>query len=84
MCRESVILCTRSGRIIVFSKIVLGKRLWLEHVCKVCAQLALLLGFYGWFMLRGRFCTLRPLGGIWVVLYAVLPLAGKEIVRIPR
>ena len=34
MCTYNVILCTRYRPIRVFTKIVLGKRLWLKHVCK--------------------------------------------------
>ena len=42
---QSSILCTRSRLISVISKNILGKRFWLEHVCKVCAQSILLLRF---------------------------------------
>ena len=33
----NVILCTRSRLIFSYSKITVGKRFWLQHVCKVCA-----------------------------------------------
>ena len=57
-------LCTQFRLILVFSKTVLGKRLWLEHVCKVCAQLRHLQHVYN------RSCSeaFAPLGGICVVI----------------
>ena len=42
---QSGILCTRSWLISAISKNILGKRFWLEHVCKVCAPSVLLLRF---------------------------------------
>ena len=67
-----------------FSEIVLGKRLWLEHVCKVCAQLALLLKFYKGSRSETFFAPFVPPWRNLYVLYKVLTLAGKEMVRIPH
>ena len=72
---SNAILCTRFRLINVFSKIALGQRFWLEHVCKVCAQLAFLLQFYND---HAPIAFFAPLGGICVVFYAVLTLAVRK------
>ena len=46
LCTQSGILCTRSGRKIILGDSKLEKRLWLEHLCKVCAQSSLSLQFF--------------------------------------
>ena len=81
MCKGNATLCTLSQLV---STIVLGKRLWLEHVCKVCAQVALLLSFYKGWCSREFFAPFVPLGVICVVFHEVLPQASKEIIRDPR
>ena len=45
---QSGILCTRSRLVIVFTDLEFEERLWLEHVCKVCAQSTLLLRFHNY------------------------------------
>ena len=68
MCTKNI-LRKGSRLAIVFSKVVLGKRLWHEQVCKLCAQLALLLRIYTGSCSEAVFAPFAPLGGIRVVVY---------------
>ena len=84
VCPQSAILCTRSRLKIIFSNIFFEERLRLERVCKVRARRALLLRFYRGSCSEAVFAPFGFLCGICIVFYAVLPLAGKEIVWNPR
>ena len=53
-------------------------------MCKVCAQLALLLKFYKGSCPEIVSASFGSLGTICNVFYAVLTLAGKEMVRNPQ
>ena len=60
---ENVIFCPSSRLVSIVSKIVLGKRLCFEHVCKVCESVRATCTFIKVlqrFRLRGRFDILRP------------------------
>lgn len=48
-------------------------------VCKVCAQIALLHSVYKGSCSEAVFALFAPLGGLCVVFYADLTLAGKEM-----
>ena len=74
VCTENAIFCTRSRLTIVFSNIDFEKRLWLGHVCKVCARLALLLRFYRGSCSEAVFGTLGTLGVIFVTFLGFLSL----------
>ena len=84
VCTENAILCTRSRLKIVFSNGSFEKRLWLEHVCKVCARLALLLRFYGGSCAEAVFEALALLDALLVIFFGILQLTPKAGARIPR
>ena len=63
--QKNVTVCTRVRTRNVFFKLILKKRLWLEHVCKVRSRLALLLRFYSNFRVGVDFGFLGLFGRIF-------------------
>ena len=69
MSSRSRTFCTRSRLKVVFPKMNLKKRMWLEHVCKVCSRLVLLLRFYSVFCVGPLFGHLGALVPILVFFF---------------
>ena len=67
-----------------FFKNMLGKRFWLEHLCKVCAQHALWLSFTKVHAPRSFLHPSPPLVEYVSFFYTVLMVADREVVQNPR
>ena len=76
--RDSLHTCPYEKR---FFKLILKKRLWLEHVCKVRSRLALLLRFYSNFLVGVDFGSLGLFSCIFGDFYRDFIAIVKNCVR---
>ena len=74
--RDSLHTCSN-----VFLKSILKKRLWLEHLSKVCSRLALLLRFYSVFCVGADFGSLGLFGRIFGDFFRDFIAIVKNCVR---
>ena len=79
--RKNATVYTRVRTRNVFLKSNSKKRLWLEHVSKVCSHLALLLRFYSVFCVEAVFGSLGLLGLIFDVFFKVFTAFVENGVR---
>ncbi len=79
--QKNATVCTRVRTRSVFFNLILKKRLWLEHVCKVRSRLALLLRFYSVFRFGADFGPLGLVGRILGDFYRDFIAIVKNCVR---